>query len=346
MKITREPWGTLPDGSSAELFTLSCEDGFAVQVTSFGGIVTSIKAPDRSGACEEITLGFDTLDEYVNSRFYFGAAVGRFGNRIAGGRFTLKGEEYSLARNNGPNCLHGGVENTLDRKNWQVTPFTGEGEAGLILTAFSPDGEEGFPGNLSVTMTYTVTEKHELTFDYKAVTDRDTPVNLTNHSYFNLGGITRGDVRDHRVSLNCPWYLPVDDVQIPTGEVLSVRNTPMDFLEEHTVGERIDSVDGGGYDHCYVLAPGEGVRPFAEVHDPASGRCMEVETDQPGVQFYTGNFLDNIPGRSGQTYNRNWGLCLETQLFPDCINQPHFPSPVLKPGQVYSHTSVYRFSVK
>ena len=343
MNIKKEIFGTLPDGTTADLYTLEGNEGLSVQVTSFGGIVTSIRCPDKEGNVEEITLGFETLDEYVNSRYYFGAAVGRFGNRIAEGRFTLEDREYTLPQNNGPNCLHGGLEGAFDRKNWQVTPFSKSDRIGLVLTSFSPDGEEGFPGNLSTTMTYSLRSDGTLRFDYKATTDKATPVNLTNHSYFNLGGIGNGDVLNHRLVMDCPWYIPVNDVQIPTGEILSVKGTVMDFTSEESLGARIADVEGGGYDHCYVLAPGRGMRTYATVCDPASGRCMETATDQPGVQLYTGNFLDGVTGRGGQKYGKHWGFCLETQHYPDSVNQTQFPSCILKPGELYTHSSSYRF---
>ncbi len=343
MKVSKEVFGSLPDGSVADLYTLEGEKGLTVKVSSFGGIVTSILCPDRNGKIEDINLGFDTLDEYLNSRFYFGAAIGRFGNRIAGAKFTLDGEEYSLLANDGPNSLHGGDKGAFDRKNWAVTPFEKDSSIGLVLSSFSPDGEEGFPGNLTTTMIYTLTSEGELIFEYKAVTDKATPVNLTNHSYFNLKGLGNGDILDHEVELDCPWYLPVDGTLIPTGEIKSVKGTEMDFTAKNTIGSRIGEVAGGGYDHCYVLAPGRGVRKYGTVYDPASGRTMEVSTDQPGVQFYTGNFLDGIKGHEGTVYGKHGGFCLETQLFPDGINQTQFPSCILKPGEVYSHTSSYRF---
>lgn len=345
MKISKEVFGTLPNGSIADIYTLTGENDLSIKVTSFGGIITSIRCPDRNGKVEEINLGFETLNEYVNSRNYFGAAIGRFGNRIAKGKFTLNGEDYTLQQNNGTNCLHGGVEDAFDRKNWNVTPFEKKGSIGLVLNSFSPDGEEGFPGNLSTTMTYTLTSKGELIFDYKAVTDKATPVNLTNHSYFNLSGLKNGNVLDHEVLLDCPWYLPVDENQIPTGEMLSVKGTVMDFTTVEKIGTRIKDVDCGGYDHCYIIAPGKGVRKYGTVHDPVSGRTMDVFTDQPGVQFYTGNFLDGVKGHGGQLFGKNWGYCLETQLYPDCINQTQFPSCVLNPGEVYTHTSSYQFSI-
>jgi aldose 1-epimerase len=237
------------------------------------------------------------------------------------------------------------VDKCFDRINWLVTPFEKSGAAGLILQSFSPDGEEGFPGNLSTTMTYTLTSGGALIFDYKAVTDKATPVNLTNHSYFNLGGITNGNILNHRLQLDCPWYLPVDENKIPTGEILSVAGTAMDFeSEEAAIGSRINQVEGG-YDHCYILKPSRGFRKYGRVHDPRSGRTMDVFTDQPGVQLYTGNFLDNVSGRSGQKYDKNWAFCLETQLYPDCVNQTHFPDCILKPGEIYTHTSSYQFSV-
>ena len=344
MNITKKVFGTLPGGATADLYTIEGNGGFKLSVSSFGGIITSIEAPDRNGKAEEITLGFETLEEYVNTRLFFGAAIGRFGNRINAGEFQLEGKKYTLAQNNGPNHLHGGEEHAFDRKNWMATPFQSEREAGLVLTTFSPDGEEGYPGNLNVTMTYTLTDQNELKFDYKAVSDKATPVNLTNHTYFNLGGIASGTVLQHKVTLDCPWYLPVNENQIPTGEILSVKGSPMDFTEEHSIGERIDRA--GGYDHCYVLKPAEGLRQFARVYEPDSGRVMEVFTDQPGVQFYTGNFLNGVKGRGEIHYGKNWGFCLETQLFPDCANQTHFPSPVITPGQMYTHRSVYKFSAE
>jgi len=345
MKISKKVFGTLPDGSTADLYTLEGENGLIVKATSFGGIVTSIQCPDKKGKIEEITLGFDTLKEYVENRTFFGAAIGRFGNRIANGRFNLDGSEYVLPQNNGTNCLHGGVKNAFDRKNWLVTPFEKTGAVGLRLQSFSPDGEEGFPGNLVTTMTYTLTSGGELIFDYKAVTDKATPVNLTNHTYFNLAGIQNSNILEHRLQLDCPWYIPVDDRQIPTGEILSVKGTVMDFTTEESIGKRIEKVDGGGYDHCYVLSPARNLRKYGTVHDPRSGRTMDVFTDQPGVQLYSGNFLDGIKGRGGQAFNKNWGFCLETQLYPDCVNQTQFPDCILKPGEVYTHTSSYQFSV-
>jgi len=344
MKISKKGFGTLPDGSTADLYTLEGENGLTVEVTGFGGVITSIRCPDKTGKVEEITLGFETLDEYVNNRTFFGSAIGRFGNRIAGGRFTLDGNEYILPQNNGTNCLHGGVEKAFDRKNWSAVPFEKPGAVGLILQTFSPDGEEGFPGNLAVTMTYTLTSGGELILDYKAVTDKATPVNLTNHTYFNLSGISSGNILNHSLELDCPWYLPVDERQIPTGELLSVKNTPMDFTTEQVIGSRIDSVPGG-YDHCYVLSPARGLRKYGTVRDSQSGRTMDVFTDQPGVQLYTGNFLSGIKGRGGQAFTKHWGFCLETQHYPDCVNQTQFPGCILKPGEIYTHTSSYQFSV-
>ncbi|QEN08237.1 galactose mutarotase [Oceanispirochaeta crateris] len=346
MKISKKIFGTLPDGSKADLYTLEGNNGFVVQFTSFGGIITSIQYPNRKGKVEELTLGFDTLEEYTKTRYYFGASIGRFGNRIANGRFTLEGREYTLPQNNGTNCLHGGLDHAFDRKNWLTTPFENKDSVGVILNSFSPDGEEGFPGNLSTTMTYTLTYKGELILDYKAVTDKATPVNLTNHTYFNLSGIATGTILDHRLQLDCPFYLPVDENLIPTGEILSVKNTEMDFTTEEAIGTRIDQVAGGGYDHCYVLPSGREVRKYGTVYDPHSGRIMNVFTDQPGVQLYTGNSLDNVKGRGSQVYKKNGGFCLETQMFPDCVNQTHFPDCILRPGEVYSHTSAYQFSVK
>lgn len=351
--VTREPFGQTEDGTPVDLYTLRNARGMEVQITNYGGIVTSLTAPDREGTFEDIVLGFNRLDKYLSGHPYFGAIVGRYANRIAGGTFRLNGEEYVLATNDGPNHLHGG-EKGFDKRVWNAEEGTSEEGPYLELSYLSEDGEEGYPGNLSVTVTYTLTDENALRIDYRAETDERTVLNLTNHSYFNLAGAGEGDILDHRLLINADRFTPVDSTLIPTGELRSVQGTPMDFREPTRIGARIDSdyrqiQYGGGYDHNYVLTESEQgtLSLAARVYEPSSGRVMEVLTTQPGVQFYSGNFLDgSLTGKSGRVYNHRSGFCLETQHFPDTPNQPAFPSATLDPGETYQQTTIYRFDAR
>jgi aldose 1-epimerase len=317
-----------------------------VGITNYGAIVTSIRVPDRSGAFADVVLGFDSLEGYLGKHPYFGAVVGRYGNRIAKGRFSLNGVEYTLARNNGENALHGGLKG-FDKQVWTGREVPG----GVELQYVSKDGEEGYPGTLTATVKYTLTPENELKIEYLAVTDKPTVVNLTSHSYFNLAGEGQGDILGHQVTIHADRFTPVDAGLIPTGELRPVEGTPFDFRKPAAIGARIDQADeqlkrGGGYDHNFVLNSGGGAPAMAvRVVEPISGRVMEVLTDQPGVQFYTGNFLDGtIKGKGGKVYRRRYGFCLETQHFPDSPNQPAFPSVVLQPGEPMRSTTIYRFA--
>jgi aldose 1-epimerase len=349
-KSTSEPFGKTHAGEAVELLTLTNSKGMQARIMTRGGTLVSLKVPDRGGKLDDIVLGFDSLDGYeANPGPYFGALIGRYGNRIASGRFSLNGKEYKLAQNNGPNSLHGGLRG-FDKVIWTAKSRTAETEP-IELTYLSKDGEEGYPGNLSVTVTYTLAENNELKLDYRATTDKDTVLNLTNHSYFNLAGQGEGDVLNHQIMINADRFLPVDSTLIPTGELRAVAGTPFDFLKPRAIGERINDSDeqiklGGGYDHNFVLnRSGGSLELAARVTDPKTGRAMEVLTTEPGVQFYTGNFLDgSFRGKGGKVYNRRYALCLETQHFPDSPNKPSFPSVVLKPGAQFQSTTVFRFS--
>jgi aldose 1-epimerase len=333
-----------------DLYTLTNARGIQVRITNYGATVVSITTPDRSGTLGDIVLGFDTFDRYKTNGSFLGVVVGRYGNRIARGRFSLDGTEYTLATNNGPNHLHGGLRG-FDKVVWTARAVdTAEGPS-VQLEYLSRDGEEGYPGNLSATVVYTLTDQDELRIDYSATTDQKTVVNLTNHSYFNLAG--SGDILAHEVEINADRFTPVDGTLIPTGVLQPVEGTPFDFRRATPIGARIDQPDaqlrfGGGYDHNFVLnREGAGVSLAARVTDPSSGRILEVRTTEPGVQFYTGNFLDGtIQGKGGQVYQKRAGFCLETQHFPDSPNHPTFPSTVLEPGQRYETTTVFAFSAR
>ena len=352
--ISRQPFGTA-DGQPVELFTLRNSKGAEATIMTYGGIVTSLKMPDRNGNYGDVVLGFDTLagytsDSYLRGCPYFGALIGRYGNRIGGAKFTLEGKTYTLAANNGPNSLHGGVKG-FDKVVWTAKPSTDKSGAHLELSYLSVDGEEGYPGNLKVSVVYTLTEDNQLKIVYSATTDKETVVNLTHHSYFNLAGT--GDVLDHRLMLNADRYTPTDAGSIPSGVLAKVEGTPFDFRKETAIGARIAQDNeqlkfGKGYDHNWVLSrKGTGVELAARVFDPASGRVMEVLTTEPGIQFYSGNFLDgSVPGKAGKAYPYRSGFCLETQHFPDSPNHSNFPSTVVKPGQKYSQTTIYKFSVR
>jgi aldose 1-epimerase len=345
-KSASRPFGQTPSGDKVDLYTLTNAKGMEATISTYGGVIVSLKAPDRSGRLADVVLGFDNLEGYLKSNPYFGAIVGRYGNRIAHGKFMLDGVEYTLAKNNGENSLHGGIRG-FDKRIWTAARSTG---SSIELTYVSRDGEEGFPGNLSVTVTYTLTDNNELRIDYSATTDKDTVVNLTNHSYFNLAGQGNGDVLGHKVTIFADRFTPVDKTMIPTGELRSVEGTPFDFRKPHSIGERINSPDeqlalGRGYDHNFVLKrPSSTPELAARVTEPKTGRVLEVLTTEPGVQFYTANTLNVPAGKGGKGYGPHSAFCLETQHFPDSPNKPAFPPVVLKPGGQYQTTTVYRFS--
>jgi len=349
--IGRQSFGKTPDGKAVDLFTLRNTKGSEAQIMTYGGIVTSLKVADKNGRVGDVVLGFDNLEAYLKSSPYFGALIGRYGNRIANGKFTLDGHDYTLPVNNPPNCLHGGVKG-FDKVVWEVVRQRAtDKEASLELTYLSKDGEEGFPGNLKVTATYTLSEDNALRLDFSATTDKPTVLNLTHHSYFNLAG--HGDVLNHEVTINADKFTPVNVNLIPTGELRPVKDTPFDFTAPHRIGERINASDeqlkfGNGYDHNWVLNKKPGELSFvARVDEPTSGRVMEVFSTEPGTQFYTGNFLDGtLTGKGGWTYQFRDALCFEPQHFPDSPNHPEFPSTVLRPGQTFKNTISYKFSVR
>lgn len=343
MKITKEFFGKTTDGTPVDIYTLANSRNMEVKITNYGGIVVSLKVPDKNGTPGDVVLGFDSLDKYQQEHPYFGALIGRYANRIAKGKFTLNGTEYTLAQNNGENHLHGGIKG-FDKVAWKAEPFENEKEVGLNLDYISKDGEEGYPGTLSVKVRYTLTNENELMIEYEAKTDKPTPVNLTHHSYFNLKDGGSGDILGHRMTIYADRFPPTDDALIPTGEIKNVEGTPLDFRSTKTLGERIDSVPGG-YDHNYILTHWDGsLQLAASVSEPASGRKMEVWTTEPAIQLYTGNFLDgSLTGKKGTVYKKHHGFCLETQHFPDSPNHPHFPSTILEPGQRYTHKTIYRF---
>lgn len=346
MDIFKEEFGNLPDGTPIELYTLNNTFGLRARIMTYGAIVVSLEVPDRSGSTADITLGYDSLDGYLEATPYFGAIVGRYGNRIAEGRFSLDGVEYTLALNNEKNHLHGGLKG-FDKVVWQAESFREKNAVGVKLSYLSVDGEEGYPGNLSCSVTYLLTEENELRIAYQAETDKSTPINLTHHSYFNLAGQGKSDILGHELLLAAARYLPVDPGLIPIGEIRDVQETPFDFTSAHTIGERIAQVEGG-YDHNFVLNSGGGdLALAAQVFDPESGRVMEIFTTEPGIQFYSGNFLDStITGKIGRVYHQHYGFCLETQHFPDSPHHPHFPSVILRPGETYSSLTVHRFSTR
>ena len=337
-------WGMTPDGKTVELYTLKNNKGAEARIMNYGGVLVSLKVPDRTGAFGDVVAGLDSFQDYLKPPPYFGAIIGRYGNRIGNARFTLNGVEYKLAKNDGQNSLHGGMRG-FDKRLWQANPLSPES---LELKYRSADGEEGYPGNLDVTVKYTLTDANELRIDYSAMTDKETVLNLTNHSYFNLAG--EGDILAHEVTINADRFTPIDKGLIPTGELKDVTGTPFDFRTATPIGKRIEQKDqqlifAGGYDHNWVLnRTGDGLETVAKVTDPKSGRVMEVLTTQPGLQFYTGNFLDGTLKGKGRTYTRRSAFCMETQHFPDSPNKPSFPSTVLKPGSTYQSTTVYRFS--
>jgi aldose 1-epimerase len=353
--VTVEPFGTTKDGQEVELYTLTNANGMVVSVMTYGGIVQKVLVPDRDGNLTNVTLGFDSLDEYIAGSPYFGSITGRYANRIARGTFAIDGITYRLALNNGENSLHGGLVG-FDKVVWEAADTSGPDGPAITLSRTSPDGEEGYPGNLTVEVTYTLTENNELRFDYHATTDAPTIINLTNHSYWNLAGEGAGTIEGHMLQLNASNYTPIDSTLIPTGEIAPVANTPFDFTTPHAIGERIRNDNeqlkaGRGYDHNFVLdrpsADDESMIVAAILSDPSSGRVLTISTTEPGIQFYSGNFLDGtLYGGSGHAYREGDGLALETQHFPDSPNHSNFPSTELRPGEEYSTSTVYAFSTE
>jgi aldose 1-epimerase len=346
-QVTVDPFGEI------KLFTLKNRAGMVVRLTNYGAIITSIVVPDRTGKFADVALGYNRLEGYMNAvdRPYFGAIVGRFGNRIAAGTFSLDGKTYTLARNNPPNHLHGGIIG-FDKVVWDAKPSIADKPAGVTLSYLAKDGEEGYPGNLQVSVTYSLTDDNEIMVKYLAKTDKATPINLTQHTYFNLQGEGEGTMLDHELMINANAFTPVDATSIPTGEIRRVAGTPFDFRTSKRIGKDIDADDeqirfGNGFDHNWVLNPppqGQSMTLAARVVEPTSGRILEVRTTEPGVQFYAGNFLDGrLHGKAGKPYVRRGGFCLETQHFPDSPNKPQFPSTILKPGQVWESTTAFRF---
>ena len=348
--ITRQSFGKTDAGENVDLYTLRNTHGVEATITNYGGIVVSLKVPDRSGKFDDVVLGFNDLDSYLKPGPYFGALIGRYGNRIAKGRFTLNGTEYKLAVNNGENHLHGGIKG-FDKVVWTGKEMKTKNGPALSLTYLSKDGEEGYPGNLTATVVYTLTNNNELKIDYSATTDKDTVTNLTHHSYFNLAGEGNGDILNTRVTINATRFVPTDAGSIPLGDLRKVSGTPFDFLTAHAIGERINQDDeqlkfGSGYDHTWVINGRMGVmRLAATAYEPTSGRVMQVWTTEPGMQFYSGNFLDGtLTGKAGKPYPKRSGFCFETQHYPDSPNQLSFPTTTLKKGATYKSTTIYRFS--
>jgi aldose 1-epimerase len=346
-KVEKLPFGSA-GGKPVDLYVLTDSGGMVAKIMTYGATVTELDTPDRNGDMDDVVLGFPSLEGYLGKEPYFGAIVGRVGNRIAKGRFTLNGKDYQLATNDGPNHLHGGRRG-FDKVVWDAQVVPGDAPS-VRFSYLSRDGEEGYPGNCSVTVVYTIANSNELRIDYTVTTDKDTPVNVTNHSYFNLGGPEKGDILGHVLTLNADRYTVVDSTLIPTGELRSVEGTPMDFRLPTPIGARIKEVGGNpvGYDHNWVVNGGGGrLGLVATVFEPKSGRAMEVSSTEPGVQFYSGNFLDGtLTGKKDVTYKQYWGLALETQHFPDAINHPNFQTDVLKAGDTYRSTTIYRFSVR
>jgi len=355
-EVSVKPFGHLKDGREAHLYILENKNGFRAEISDFGGTIVRLLVPDKAGKLADVSLGMESVEGYQKGVPYFGALIGRYGNRIAHGKFTLDGQEYSLPLNdhpgNVPCSLHGGPEG-FDKRLWQAKPGSHHGHPSLTLTYVSKDGEAGYPGNLTAEVTYTLTDKNELRLDYKATTDKATPVNLTNHTYFNLHGAGEGTILDHQLVLRASQTTPVDAGLIPTGKLAPVAGTPFDFTSAHAIGERVGAEDeqlkfGGGYDHNWVLDNQTGKLELAgSLYDPQTGRFMEILTTEPGIQFYCGNFLDGtIAGKDGKKYQFRSGLCLETQHYPDSPNHSNFPSTILKPGSTLHSTTIYRFSTK
>jgi len=351
--MKKQPFGKTSDGQEVDLYTLTNKKGMEVAITNFGGIIVSLKAADRHGKLDDVVLGYDSLDGYLTNKAFFGALIGRYGNRIAHGKFALNGSTYTLPKNDGDNTLHGGPEG-FNKRVWTAKDVSGAKGQALELSYLSKDGEEGFPGNVSAKVVYTLTDQNEVTIAYSATTDKETVLNLTNHSYFNLAGQGTGDILGHQLMIRGDHITAVDDTLIPTGELRPVKDTPFDFTHATAIGARINQDDpqikvGKGYDHNWVLNSHGAHSPVlaAEAYEPNSGRVLQVLTVEPGVQFYSGNFLDGtITGKGGKVYKHRYGFCLETQHFPDSPNHPKFPSTTLKPGQTYSTTTIFKFSTR
>ncbi len=343
-----ESFGKTPQGQDVALYRLQNAAGLRATVMEYGAILISLEAPDREGKSADIVLGFDKLDSYINRNPLFGATVGRYANRIANAGFTLDGVQYKLTANSGRNHIHGGKLGAFDKVVWKGSAFHNDEGAGVRLGHLSKDGEDGFPGNLNCTVTYTVTNKNELNIDYKATTDKATVVNMTNHSYFNLAGAGNGDVLKHVIMINADRYTAADQRLIPTGEIASVKDTALDFTQPKAIGARIEQLtETRGYDHNYVLNKANGrLCAAAQVYEPAGGRVMDVYTTEPGMQFYTANGMRGIRGKDGKVYDRHYGFCLETQHYPDSPNKPQFPSTVLRPGETYETVTIFRFSTR
>ena len=351
LSINKEFWGDI-NGDSVYLYTLTNEEGIEAQITNYGGIIVSVNAPDKNGNYNDVALGFNTLEEYLEKNGpNFGCLIGRYANRIANGKFNLEGKTYELEVNSGQHHIHGG-SNAFDTKVWQSNSFKNIEGVGIKLNYVSDDGEAGYPGKLDIEVTYTLTRDNEIMIEYEAVTDKTTIVNLTNHSYFNLAGHDAGKILDHQVMINAAQFTPIDETLIPNGEITTLENTPLDFSEFHSIGERIEADHpqikrANGYDHNYIIRGNEGsLRTAAKVFDPESMRMLEVYTTEPGMQFYTGNFLSGITGKDGAQYQKRDGFAMEAQHYPNSPNQENFPSAVLKPGETYRQTTIYRFTIK
>lgn len=350
-QVEQERFGAR-DGRPVILYTLKNSHGVEVRAMNYGGIIQAIRVPDRKGNFADIVLGHDTAEGYMPNPPYIGAIVGRYANRIADGTFTLDGKTYNLPKNDGPNTLHGGIARTFDKVMWESQPL--KDKNGVLFEFLSKDGDDGFPGNLKMKVTYVLTDSNELVIDYEATTDKATPINVSQHSYFNLKGEGNGDILDHEVMINADRFTPVDKNLIPTGELRPVKGTPLDFTKPMKAGARIDDpyeqlILAHGYDHNFIInrKSGEGMALAARVYEPTTGRVLEVSTTQPAVQFYTGNFLDGtVTGKEGHVYKRRFGFCLETQHYPDSPNHPDFPNTILRPGDTFHQTTVFKFSAK
>jgi aldose 1-epimerase len=348
-QVEQRNFGKMPDGTPVDLYVLTNSKGMTAKIMTYGAILTELHVPDRAGKLDDVVLGFDNLADYLKGHPFFGAIAGRVANRIAKGRFTLDGKEYKLATNNGPNHLHGGLKG-FDKAVWKAAPVKAEHGQGVKFTYVSKDGEEGYPGNVTAEVTYVLTDDNALHIHYLATTDKATPINLSNHTYFNLEGTRAGGMLGHELMIAADKYTPVDDTLIPTGEIKSVKGTPLDFTTPTPIGARIAQLKGepGGYDHNFVLrGEGKSLALAVRAYEPKTGRVMEMYTTEPGVQFYTGNFLDGtLKGHGGVVYGKHHGFCLEAQHFPDSVNHPNFPSVIVRPGQQYTQTTVYKFSAK
>lgn len=355
MHIEKTSYGINAEGKNVDAYTLTNKNGLKAVLINHGATLAQMHVPDRNGKIEDVILGFDSVTGYEtwdgpNGNQYFGCTTGRVANRISKGKFMIAGKEYSVAINNGPNHLHGGIKRSLDKVLWKAVPSETDMGPAVTFRYTSPDGEEGYPGDLSIDVTYTLTHRDELRIEYKATTNKATPVNLTNHAYWNLGGAGSETVLNHELKLNCDKYTPTDDTLIPTGEIISVEGTPLDFRSPRVIGEHIEPlIDTAaiGYDHNFVINKNQkNPRLAAHLHDPESGRMMDIYTTEPGIQFYSGNFLQGQAGKGGRTYAKRSALCLETQHYPDSINKPNFPSTLLKPGGTYTQTTIHQFSAK